>query len=146
MTQHSEPPVLWNMDLKMFDKTCSMGNFICSSSKIETPKFSLALTCRFTCNSASVVYIITCDLCLKSYVGQTGRRIKDRIREHIYYIKKGIEATGEHFSRPNHSISNMTIQIIEEVNPKSRILRETRELMWIQHFNTIEPNGLNRKE
>ena len=32
--------------------------------------------------SANVVYCITCTLCKKIYIGETGRRLGDRFREH----------------------------------------------------------------
>ena len=36
---------------------------------------------HFTCTSANVIYCITCALCKKLYIGETGRRLGDRFRE-----------------------------------------------------------------
>ena len=38
---------------------------------------------RFTCTSANVIYCITCTLCKKLYIGETGRRLGNRFREHL---------------------------------------------------------------
>ena len=42
---------------------------------------AVKITDRFTCTSANVIYCITCTLCNKLYIGETGRRLGDRFRE-----------------------------------------------------------------
>ena len=54
-------------------KTCL---FIVNTSKISGPKRSVMITDRFTCTSANVIYCITCTLCNKLYIGETGRRLQ----------------------------------------------------------------------
>ena len=98
----------------------------------------------FNCNTAGIIYLITCTKCSKQYVGQTGRRLTDRAKEHLYYIKKKKEATGIHFSTQGHSNSDMKIQIIEKVMPNSPYMRLEREEMWIRKLLTKTPHGLNR--
>jgi hypothetical protein len=34
------------------------------------------------CSSTNVIYLITCNHCRFQYVGQTGRKLRDRISEH----------------------------------------------------------------
>ena len=62
-------------------KTCL---FIVNTNKISGPKRSVKITDRFTCTSANVIYCITCTLCNKLYIGETGRRLGDRFREHLH--------------------------------------------------------------
>ena len=50
------------------------------ADKISGPKRSVKITDRFTCTSANVIYGITCTLCKKLYIGETGRRLGDRFR------------------------------------------------------------------
>ena len=50
-------------------KTCL---FIVNTSKISGPKRSFKITDRFTCTSANFIYCITCTLCNKLYIGETG--------------------------------------------------------------------------
>ena len=66
-------------------KTCL---FIVNTSKISGPKRSVKITDRFTCTSANVIYCITCRLCNKLYIGETGRRLGDRFREHLRDVEK----------------------------------------------------------
>ena len=63
-------------------KTCP---FVQNADKISGPKRSVKITDRFTCTSANVIYCITCTLCKKLYIGETGRRLGDRFREHRTY-------------------------------------------------------------
>ena len=42
-------------------------------SKHSGPKRSVKITDSFTCTSANVIYCITCTLCNKIYIGETGR-------------------------------------------------------------------------
>ena len=61
-------------------KTCP---FICNFEKLSGPKRSIKITDHFTCTSANVIYCITCTLCKKLYISETGRRLGDRFREHL---------------------------------------------------------------
>ena len=56
-------------------KTCP---FICNVEKLSGPKRSFKITDNFTCISANVIYCITCTLCKKLNIGETGRRLGDR--------------------------------------------------------------------
>ena len=66
-------------------KTCP---FVQNADKISGPKRSVKITDRFTCTSANVIYCITCTLCKKLYIGETGRRLGDRFREHLRDVEK----------------------------------------------------------
>lgn len=45
--------------------------------------FSLNHLREITCETKSVIYLITCKKCKKQYVGSTERQAKDRIDEHV---------------------------------------------------------------
>ena len=60
-------------------KTCP---FVQNADKISGTKRSVKITDRFTCTSANVIYCITCTLCKKLYIGETGRRLGDRCADH----------------------------------------------------------------
>ena len=66
-------------------KTCP---FIRNVEKISGPKRSIKITDHFTCTSANVVYCITCTLCKKLYIGETGRRLGDQLQEHLRDVRK----------------------------------------------------------
>ena len=62
--------------------------FIRNVEKKSGPKRSIKITDQFTCTSANVIYCITCTLCKKSYIGETGRRLGDRFRGHLRDVEK----------------------------------------------------------
>ena len=91
-------------------KTCP---FICNVEKLSGPKRSIQITDHFTWTSANVIYCITCTLCKKVYIGETGRRLGDRFREHLCDVEKddknASKPVARHFNLPNHSKQHMPI-------------------------------------
>ena len=78
-----------------------------SVEKLSGPKRSIKITDHFTCTSAIVIYCITCTLCKKLYVSETGRRLGDRFREHLLDVEKddinAFKPVARQFNLPNHS-------------------------------------------
>ena len=91
-------------------KTCL---FIVNTSKISGPKRSVKITDRFTCTSANVIYCITCTLCNKLYIGETGKGLGDRCYEHLRDVEKNDNDVSKpfarHFNLPNHSEHHMAV-------------------------------------
>ena len=81
--------------------------------KISGPKRSITITDHFTCTSANVIYCITCTLCKKLYIGETGRRLGDRFRERLRDVEKdennASKPIARHFSLLNHSKRQMAV-------------------------------------
>ena len=63
-------------------------SFIHNVEKISGPKRSNKIIDHFTSTSANVIYYITCTYCNKLYIGETGRRLGDRFREHLRDVEK----------------------------------------------------------
>ena len=61
-------------------KTCP---FICNVEKLSGPKRSIKITGHFSCTSANVINSISFTFCKKICIGETGRRLGDRVREHL---------------------------------------------------------------
>ena len=93
------------------------------------------------------MYCLTCDKCSKQYIGQTDRTLKERIQEHLGYIRneKLNHATGEHFNLDGHFIFDMKVKVIEKLHKTDRATREIRESMFIQEFES-ELYGINRSK
>ena len=54
----------------------------------------------------------------KQYVGQTTRKLVDRIKEHAADIRlEKDKISGIHFNPPGHSLDNFRVQILEKVSP-----------------------------
>ena len=54
------------------------------------------------------------------------------------------QATGKHFNSPGHSLSDLTIVILEKVRSSDDMYRKEREKYFIRKFNTYY-KGLNRQ-
>ena len=64
--------------------------------------------------------------------------------EHRGYVNNDDDtATGEHFNQPGHSLSDMTLTVLERVKSSDDIYRKEREKYFIRKFNTYY-KGLNR--
>ena len=81
----------------------------------------------------------------QKYIGETERTLKERISEHLGYIRnKNItQITGYHFNLPGHSQDNFKVTILEKVMKSDPLYRKERESFLIRKFNTYY-QGLNR--
>ena len=88
-------------------------SFIHNVEKISGPKRSIKITDHFTCTSVNVIYCITCIYCNKLYIGEAGRRVGDRFREHLCDVerndKDASKPVAKHFNLPNHSKLHMAV-------------------------------------
>ena len=90
------------------------------------------------------VYLITSNNCLKQHVGQTSRKLKIRLNDHRSNIKINKNTTiSIHVNSPLHTISNLKITPIEQIDNKdpSELLR--REQFWMNILQTKYPKRLN---
>ncbi|OCT71820.1 hypothetical protein XELAEV_18034798mg [Xenopus laevis] len=127
-------------------------------SRVSKSKTWLQSVGMFKCNATrcvtcavSVVYLLTCRVCYKQYVGCTVRPMKERIREHINTIRSGSEATvvSRHFKMcSNSNVAMLKAQGIERItlnvrggDLRAKLLRA--EVKWIHKLNTRQPQGLN---
>ena len=126
-------------------KTCP---FIHNANKISGPKRSIKITDHFTCTSANVIYCITCTYSKKIYIGETGRRLGDRFREHLRDVerndKDASKPVARHFNLPNHSKQHMAICGISLYLGSSES-RKTLEQKFIFQIGTLNPIGINER-
>ena len=129
-------------------RRCNTCPFIHNADKITGPKRSIKITDRFTCTSANVFYCMTCTLCKKIYIGETGRRLGDRFREHLRDVesndKNASKPVARHFNLPNHSSQHMTIWglSLHQGNTESRKNLEQKFIFQIK-FNKFKSNSIN---
>jgi hypothetical protein len=71
------------------------------------------------------IYKIECNTCNKAYIGQSGREIKTRFKEHISYIRtnKPTSAFAQHILDRNHDYGNITdsVQILKRCQKRNLI-------------------------
>ena len=75
------------------------------------------------------------------------RILKFRIDEHKGYIvnKKLENATGAHFNLPGHTVSNLTVTVLEIPTKNYVWYRKERERYHIRRFGAYH-NGMNKQE
>ena len=113
-------------------------------AKSSHTKETITLTGSFNCNTSGIIYITTCEKCGKQYIGQTGRKLRERFGEHLYNICQKKEVTGLHYTSPGHSHWDLKVQVLEKVTPNTPSFRLEREEHWIKRFCTKTPFGLNK--
>ena len=107
------------------------------------------------CQSANIVYAITCKHCGIQYVGQTMNSIMDRIQGHSGDIANSRDTTvARHFrscppppSKPS-GWSGFTITILSFCKspprtPAGILELNVEERRWMHRLSSITPNGLN---
>ena len=121
-SKSDESPGIFNCTRKRW-RTCP---FIHNIDKVTGPKRSIKITVQFTCISANIIYCIKCTLCKKIYIGETGRRLGNRFREHLRDVerndKDASKPVARYFSLPNLSTQKMVIcgLSIHQANTESR--------------------------
>ena len=77
--------------------------------------------------------MIECNItnCKKRYIGESEITLKDRLSEHIGYVrtKKIEKTTGNHFNLPGHTVANMTAVVLEKVKKKTYFIEKKGKLI-----------------
>ena len=111
-------------------------------------KFIWKIGRSVSCGSSNVVYLVQCDKdkCRKQYIGITQQEFRDRVYQHIGYVrnKQTSRATGQHFNLPGHNIHNMKFTILEQVKSRDPLYGREREKLLIRKFNSFY-NGINKE-
>ena len=112
----------------------------------QCASFSINAAILFTSTSANVIYCITCTYCNKLYIGETGRRLGDRFREHLRDVERNDKDASKlvagHFNLPNHSKQQMADCGLS-LHLGSSESRKTLEQKFIFQIGTLNPHGIN---
>ena len=107
-----------------------------------------SLIIDFTFSLANAIYCITCTLCKKLHIGETGSRLGDRFREHLRDVEKddknASEPVARHLSLPNHSKQHMSVCGLS-LHQGSTESRKTLEQKFIFQIGTLDPHGINER-
>ena len=112
--------------------------------KPTATNFSVEINTEVNCQTKGRIYCITCKKCNVQYIGQSKKSLQDRFANHRGYVtnRDFSQPTGRHFNSRGHSISDMSVVIVEKVFREDRIFREERESDFIRLFNS-RAKGLN---
>lgn len=83
-----------------------------------------------------IIYKITNLINGKIYIGQTVRKLSTRISNHKCYNGSLISNAFKKYGDENFSI-----EIIDRASSKNEL--DTKEIYWIERYNSIAPNGYN---
>ena len=101
------------------------------------------------CITQNVIYLLTCNICKKQYVGETKRSFIIRLKEHLADIRhKRDKPLSNHIKSHTESSGHITFHIIECIHkdpilPETTEFRKKREIFWIYRLKTLHPHGLN---
>ena len=85
-----------------------------------------------------VIYLISCRINGKQYVGKTKQKLERRISQHKYDSKKGSISLGAAIRK--YGWENFSVEVLE-VCPVAML--NEREKFWIAALNSKSPNGYN---
>ena len=135
--------------LRTHDNSC--GNTRCLACPRLTSKDHIisrstgvvfGLARGLNCLSQGIIYALTCKLCGKQYVGQTGRTLRQRFAQHRYRLTTAQLSLYSHFLRYHH-ITNLDVEIAVLERVSDPVDRLARENWWIANLSTTIPSGLN---
>ena len=134
--------------------SCGCGKKWCQfcPNVTETDSFTSTSTNKtykinhlFNCSEKCLVYLLTCRVCLKQYVGQTVDEFRNRCNNYKSNDRKYLnkqpcfqEHIFEHFNGDGHSgfLENVSITFTDKTDPSDTGKREN---YWIQTFKTMVP-------
>ena len=136
------------MERRKFGDNCTACPYIREVKSLNINNTEWKINQSLDCNISNCVYLIQCkkEQCNMKYVGETKRIMRFRLADHRGYVNNldVSQATGEHFNSPGHSLSYLSIVILEKVRSSDDLYRKEREKYFIRKFNTYY-NGLNRQ-
>ena len=99
------------------------------------------------------MYLATCKICDKQYVGSTKTEFKVRFRNHKSDMKNNKKTCelATHFNSLEHQVTDISFIVIETItNFKNDSHLEsillTREAYWTAQLCTLHPHGLNKRK
>ena len=112
---------------------------------VEGPRGKFTPSGSFSCITKDVIYCIECIQCGEIYIGETERRLGDRIREHLRDVKNKNRhrEVAIHFNSLGHSLDHFKVQVLFE-NINGNLARKIKESYFIMKFGCVYPLGMNR--
>ena len=91
---------------------------------------------------------LRCTYCNKLHIGETGRRLGDRFREHLRDVKRNdqdvYKPVARHLNLPSHSKQHMAVCGLS-LHLGSSESRKTLEQKFIFQIGTLNPHRINER-
>src|SRR5579871_2046611 len=125
-------------------RPCKTCPFVWQTDSVDFPKSTFQIRRSFSCISRNVIYALFSRRCNMAYIGETGRILGDRFREHLRDIKnREAKPVPSHFNSPGHRGSKdilVTAIVACHSDDSSRLSLENR---LISRLGTLAPAGMN---
>ena len=156
LNQFAFPGKTGKVDHSLSDPCKFQNCTICNNLKTmksfmsEMTRKSFRTPLGVQCTTPNVIYLLTCNICKKQYVGETKRAFVVRLKEHLADIRlKRDKPVANHINSHQQSTKTVIPQIIEVIKRDPELLvttelRKKREVFWIYRLKTLIPNGLNK--
>jgi len=108
-----------------------------------------AIKGRHMCKMSNAVYLMTCNVCNKQYVGETSMALNTRMNLHRSDWKTrkfNRSPVASHFNKESHAFKNTVLCCIEANDTWTDGQRKMRETYWIRRLNTPHPHGINKSD
>ena len=124
----------------------------CDTFTSHVTKETFKINHRFDCNSKCLIYLLSCKVCGKQYVGSTTDRFRFRWNNYKNCQRKAERGEDhmqkylhDHFLGEDHDglVHNVVITFIDKTDPSDP---ERREEFWRTKLRTLAPHGLNNEE
>ena len=136
---------------KCNELNCITCKFIYEKNSINLNYHNLKLNLlnNATCNTENIIYIIICKKCKLYYVGETYKKLKERIAQHLNHIFNFIpyekyydKIVAKHFRTDNHSLNDFNVCVFKSnfINSKER---KEKEQDLINFLNLKTNNCIN---
>ena len=95
----------------------------------------------FTCQSRNTIYLLTCSICNKQYIGETEQTLNRRCRGHESNMRgENDNIICRHYKEYNHTSEDYTVKAIDKETDYNKRLRP--EEAWILLHESMHPKGL----
>ena len=136
---------------------CKTCNHIQPGSKVHKELETYDIRGSFTCQSRNIIYLLTCNICNKKYVGETEQTLNGRCRDHeteqtlngrCRDHESNMRANNDnivskHYKEYNHTSEDYTVTAIDRETDYNKRLR--LEEAWIILLDSMHPKGLNSR-
>ena len=93
------------------------------------------------------MYVIHCTKCAKLYIGETGRTLDTRFKEHLADIKHHRDKpVANHFNQAGHSIHNVSVNGLQLLFTDNTSDSKDMESHLIDKLGRKKPSGMNGKK
>ena len=118
--------------------------FLMMCTKSEGQGVFILQRATLVVSAKNIIYCIECIKCGSLCIGETKRRLGDRIREHLRdtKFKQPQKQVSVHFNSQGHSLNDLKVQVLYQ-NFRDNFYRNAKEGFLIQKLGTVFPEGMN---